>query len=76
MEETVTVMATGCLRMVKMDIFSKGLFLVNNEKMELCLYIIWLLHLFCHKIVDKIQFITGTRKNTILCYETLMCYLA
>ena len=43
MRDTVTEMATGCLRMVKMDIFvliTKDLPLVCNQKMELCLYVI------------------------------------
>ena len=41
MRETVTEMATGCLRMVKMDIFvlnNLRFTLSSNQKMELCLY--------------------------------------
>ena len=43
MREAATKMATGCLRMVKMDIFAlktKGNLLVINKKVDLCLYML------------------------------------
>ena len=42
MRKTVTEMATGCLRMIKIDIFALDNYkylLFSYEKMELCLYI-------------------------------------
>ena len=40
-EKAVTKTATGWFKMVKMTFtLTKGLFLVSNENMELCLYIV------------------------------------
>ena len=57
MRETVTEMATGCLRMVKMDIFvliTKDLPLVSNQKMELCLFnILFVSVILRNQLVNK-----------------------